>query len=766
MESQPSAEKNVSRITNLPRVFLELVLPFVDVYDIFSLWTTGDIRLRKLLGDDGAVKTAKLNLQFQRKIAVPFEFFCSLRGLSTLHVGYHDPTIAFYRYYTETCDLSALPPTLTDLKFQCLNPLELFYNRHSLALTIEDIPKANGSSISRPCKFYISKYRRIGADFSKIFYDLDQLFPNLKSLALHSIVPDHRAMFNHHYPTFPEYHSRVLKSDIRKYSTPLVYHDYDSELKTVVEHDLSFSEAFIRSLPRQLAKLKLAFSWSWHYQTLTYLPETIEDLRLHAVVPATERKGLSKDKPKFSQSELDSLRTSQLLDPNKRPLAPSDIDLSVYPNLPLSLRKLTIYSELSQKDTLMLLQRIPASLERLKHSGDTILLRDDNISLLPPNLQSLKLDLKHHYDICRVPAFLPRQLTSLCIKPSRIESPQGLIDLKEIQWPKTLTHLEFPVCGRQPLLVWSLSTMHHLQYLRLDGVSETLEFEGNQHFWVSAPLKSLILVNCVFSEKDATWLPPSLTRFVKLHATWPEVHNPMISSLSLPSSLTCLSFSCCQSHEAFDRTMVLLKHHPATLVTLKIVMHRVLCPPEPPFGKTQPPLGNAFAKAISKRGNLEKKSLLTTFHLHTQQSPPALLYSLLPPSLTELSLRTLVNIEPLESVPLRDIDCPNLKTLQVFPCLDDLNFEYLPQGLTFLEARLQTTPSLSPVQYASLLPKSLTRLRLSSPAAGVSWGNEVVPHLPRPLVELSLHNLAAINYNDQWVQSMLPKQLQSQEYRV
>lgn len=93
------------------------------------------------MGESGGIKLIKLKF---KTIWVLFTFPCLPHGLTKLNIAHVAEDVPFYRFTDLSTDITILPPTITDLKLNCVNVLDFFFNREKLAVTVQKAEKPIG----------------------------------------------------------------------------------------------------------------------------------------------------------------------------------------------------------------------------------------------------------------------------------------------------------------------------------------------------------------------------------------------------------------------------------------------------------------------------------------------------------------------------------------------------------------------------------------------------------------------------------------------
>jgi hypothetical protein len=734
-KSQLKRKQDGFQLTQMAPVFLSMITEYLSAQDIFQLWLTGDVNLRLLLGAYGGVNTLNMHFDEERNILAPFGFagcFAKLHHLNLRQMHYY---ALFYRKLDTYSDLTSLPRTLVSLTITSREVLDLFFNRHELALTVSVDEEMAPSRDSKPLDFIITDYKRPGPDASKIFYNLDELFPNLKILELEVEADDYHGVSTEKAVSFSR---RVAQHLPRDYQPKLFLKrsKWDDELEDSVdvEEDSSIEEAFVNALPRSLTKMRLDFECHWHTLMLENLPPSLSDLTLYAIVTVDPETGeLDDDSADYDSDEMSVLATTEFMGPVQAKTAEKkwSTPLSEAPMLPDFLTRLTIRRELSLRATSALIERLPAGLQTLIIAGDAVLFKTAHVENLPSELQTLKVRFWNHFDIYRVISYLPRHLTSLSLGcDSYGLDSSAPTKLREISWPITLVRLKMAIhfSAGLEMLFNSLADLHHLDYLYLNYDGQTGGIHSEDSVFpkkmVALPisLRSLILDNTGIHPRDYQFLPKGLTHLeVTSDYSRSGRADLVFDHKVLPPALRKLKiWGRCNSRQSLPNIFAL---HTPHLESLEIQLIK-------PHARAQE---YDWTSHISPRF-----SHLTNLRIWTQISPPNSLSSHLPRSLTRLDYRgstaRLLNIAELPR---------GIRSLHVTLTILSTDFSHLPPSLISLRCRwgklarkrkgkAKAAPNEA-LSTASQLPRSLTRLSLSGAHA---WDYKAFSNLPPALAAI------------------------------
>ena len=733
--SQLKRETDGFQLTRMIPIFLSMITEYLNAQDIFQLWLTGDVNLRLLLGAYGGVNTLNMRFEEERNLLAPFGFAGCFAQLRHLKLRQIHSNAFFYRKLDPYSDLASLPRTLVSLTITSRQVLDLFFNRHELALTVSVDEETAPSRDSNPPNFIITDYKRPGPDASKIFYDLDELFPNLESLELEGEVRDYNGPSHTQKPV--SFFRRVAQHLPRDHQSKLIFKhrhwDDEAEVSVEVEEDSSVEDAFVKALPRSLTKLRLDMEWYWHTLMLENLPPSLSDLTLFAILSIDPETGEMDDQTAdYGRDELSILATTELLGSTQAKTAEKkwSTPLSEVPMLPDGLTRLVIRRELSRGATSALMERLPAGLRTLSIAGGAVLVKTAHLENLPSELQTLKVHFWNHFDLYRVISYLPRHLTSLRLgyNSHHLNDSVPTI-LREISWPNTLVKLKMAISclARLEMLFHSLADLHYLDHLGLNygGLNDGMQSEGSlfPKKMVALPfsLRTMVLDGTGIHPRDYQFLPKGLTH---LEATTDYSisggANLVFDDKVLPPGLRKLKiWGRTTSHQSIPNIFALHTPHLESMEIQLLKSHAR----GPEYDWTS---------HISPRF-----SHLTNLRIWTHISPPDSFSSHLPRTLTRLDYRgctdRLFNTAELPR---------SIRSLHVTLTILSTDFSHLPPSLMSLRCRWMKIarkrkangePPNEASSTAPQLPRSLTRLSLSG---AHEWDHKAFSNLPPALADI------------------------------
>lgn len=286
----PKGEVRRLTLSSLPVDVLRALVPLISSYDLYALWATGQLVIRALLGPYGAVQRIKLDLSSLSIVRVPFEFCGAFSRLQDLEIMTGISKNPLLRSSSRSTDLATLPNGLTRLSLQAPNVLELLYDRSKLSSVVDPRPhdgylRPNASTFGALGGYQLKPQK----DCLRIFYDLNELFPNLSALILRetpisTIQEDEESLYasNLYLPSglsrselgflVPEPCPSISPSE------PLV------GLESPKEPNWHYAE-LLKSLPKNLSSLTAIFGRPWDVETIAeHLPPTVTDLYVRSLL--------------------------------------------------------------------------------------------------------------------------------------------------------------------------------------------------------------------------------------------------------------------------------------------------------------------------------------------------------------------------------------------------------------------------------------------------------------------------------------------------
>lgn len=674
-----SPSKARTTVLSLPFVFLEQIMSYLDGYDIFALYASGDKKLIGTMAGFGAVKSIKLLFRFTGSVGVPFGFGGLFPCLTKFHISYELKRSQFYRYPNAYTDICTLPPTLTDLHIEAENVLALFYERQVLSL---------GGKTPRLCGSKL-KYGSDPPSRSTQFYNLDEIFPNLKSLSLGHL----------HGFSYP---NKVTEDII--------------------------SAGFVRSFPRGLEKLHLMMGMSWPLQCLLQLPPSLKELHLPKVhYDSTETIWDLLDSNGFeSEYPLSFVPLSTFLPPSLKKLT---MDVGVYdqPYFQSSIEELGLKIITGEDFVKKALPGLPTNLQSF-YVGSLTKVTGAELDLLPRSLTSLRLRWPCYHvtpESFRWPSTL-RVLEFGLADGSQLTSLAHLLDLHALTihgngvtgkpfWPDKMSPL--PPSLKVLILSHCILMEQDLAVLPRGLAQFEMQFQGNPD--LNGPASNYFVRPEIF--------PPNLLSLALILEEPPNMDFAELISC-VPRTVRSLEISLCQP----------TTNHVPVPVSVSV--------PGMPLNQSES--AESFRVDESSRfyshlhQEVRIQSHLTSLILRSFQAPTNDFYSLLPRFLTKLHMNGQGRAAPIPVLLLP----PSLITLIVPSSkIDATEFKHLPTCLKTLHVQVFHNPekeTISPSECAASLPTSLTDLHLLRATINqASWGEETFPFLPRTLLVLNLTEL-------------------------
>lgn len=280
-------------IATLSGDVLSLISEYISPQDLFVLWLTGSKPIQGLLGPYGNIRSIELELMQFATVRPPFSFFGHFTQLTTFKLSSGIPFRAFVRANNRTTDITTLPKTLTSLSLMAPNALEMLYNREILDV---DTSKVNTSAYQRYKRGeleVIEEYKlREPSTKSRLFYNLNEVFPNLRSLEIRELP----------ITTTQEDEECMFGAKARwKTDSGLAYTEYPfngdaipfpstcpPKFETLPEALNQASDwlqvQLLQSLPKSLTKLTALLAQPWECATISdYLPSNVTDLYIRTL---------------------------------------------------------------------------------------------------------------------------------------------------------------------------------------------------------------------------------------------------------------------------------------------------------------------------------------------------------------------------------------------------------------------------------------------------------------------------------------------------
>lgn len=293
--------KTKQTLATLPLDIFRLITSRISIYDIFTLWLTGVSSFRILIGSYGAIKSVDLEITRASVIRAPFGFFGAFSHLTSFRLSTGIAAKPLFRVDAHYTDLSALPKSLTHLSLQAPNVLELLFDRSKLSIVSTPVRLSAYQLERRPHFSAIRSYKVNNLNgSSRLFYNLNELFPHLDSLELReasvsTMDEDEDRMFGVKSTlpadTCPGHFNRYFLDDRGEEQVyPSLIppsHYYEQPFESNAEEWLHVQ--LLKALPKSLSKLVALLAREWEASTLSeYLPSTITDLYVRSMTSSAK----------------------------------------------------------------------------------------------------------------------------------------------------------------------------------------------------------------------------------------------------------------------------------------------------------------------------------------------------------------------------------------------------------------------------------------------------------------------------------------------